>query len=476
MQSLGQGAKKLARDLNDPAKAQARGYAVGERLRAGLGKLAGGFVAAGRAAKRWAGRAGLGSWGDAAELAGRGVGKLLRKGASLAAGAAKWGAIAAGGAASFALFDLFSVASQFEQFRVVLENVEGSAAAAQKSLNWVKTFAQTTPYELADVMEAFVSLKAYGIDPVGGSLTAIGDAAAGMSKPIMQAVEAVADAMTGEYERLKEFGITAAVAGDKVTFTYVKAGKAISVVAKKGIEAEKAVEGIFNTRFGGMMAKQSATFAGVISNLKDSWSNFLLMVADAGIFDMVKAKINAILGKVTQWAKDGTLKAWAQKVSDWLEKAFTWADKFVRETDWGKVVSDMQQIANAALTFAKAINSIAWFFSESSGEKKLNSAIWGESAPEQWLNKKLWGGGDTPAPARPSNSAPTGKPGNGLMLSPAFMRKGGKVSANDVRVGGKTQIDVRVIGPATARVASLSSDNRNVPLQVNLGRIMAAPA
>ena len=312
MKAIGKSAQTMGKEIAKAGDAE-RPVARLDRV---TRRLASGFSAAGRAAKRWAGKAGLGSWGDAAEMAGRGVGSLLKKGASLAAGAAKWAALAAGGAASFAVFDLFKVASQFEQFRVVLENTEGSATAAQKALDWVKGFAQTTPYELADVMQAFVSLKAYGIDPVNGSLTALGDAAAGMSVPIMSAVEAVADAMTGEYERLKGFGITAAVAGDKVTFTYRKAGKEISVVAKKGLEAEKAVEGIFNARFGGMMAKQATTLAGVISNLKDAWSNFLLMVADAGIFDMVKNELTGILTKVGQWAKDGTLKAWAKNVSD----------------------------------------------------------------------------------------------------------------------------------------------------------------
>ena len=277
-------------------------------------------------------------------------------------GLAKWGLAAGTAASGFALFDLFSTASQFEQFRVVLENIEGSSTAAEKALKWVKNFAQTTPYELADVMDAFVSLKAYGIDPMGGSLTAVGDAAAGMNKTIGEAVEAVADAMTGEYERLKGFGITAAVAGDKVTLTYVKAGKAISVVAKKGIEAEKAVEGIFNARFGGMMAKQSTTFVGLIRNLKDNWSNFLLMVADAGVFDLVKSKIGAVLAKVNEWAKNGKIQAWAKWLSDKLSEAFTWATDFIEKTDWNAVGAKIKDVANAIGLIATGLqNAYKWY-------------------------------------------------------------------------------------------------------------------
>ena len=36
----------------------------------------------------------------------------------------------------------------------------------------------------------------------------------------MQFTEAVADAVTGEFERLKEFGIKSSVEGDKVAFTF----------------------------------------------------------------------------------------------------------------------------------------------------------------------------------------------------------------------------------------------------------------
>lgn len=208
-----QGAVKgMTRGVEEMGRKAAAAAAPARRLDRVSHALAGGFAAAGRAAKRWAGKAGIGSWGDAAEKAGYGAGRLLKKMGGLAVGAAKWAGAATVGAGGFAIFDLFKTAAQFEQYQIMLENMEGSAGAAKKSFDWVKSFAQTTPYELADVMESFVRLKAYGIDPMDGSLRAMGDAAAGMSKPLMAAVEAVADAMQGENERLKEFGITAAVA------------------------------------------------------------------------------------------------------------------------------------------------------------------------------------------------------------------------------------------------------------------------
>ncbi|MDE4030818.1 tape measure protein [Glaesserella parasuis] len=98
-------------------------------------------------------------------------------------------------------------AGKFEQYKTVLETVEGSSEKANQSFEWVKQFAVDTPANLDDAMEAFVRLKAYGLDPTNGLMHTLSDTSAAMGKPVMQAVGAIADAVTGENERLKEFGI-----------------------------------------------------------------------------------------------------------------------------------------------------------------------------------------------------------------------------------------------------------------------------
>ena len=112
------------------------------------------------------------------------------------------------------------VAADFEDFQTVLETTEGSSAGAQRAMKWVSDFATRTPYELAEVTEAYVKLRAYGLDPTNGLLKSLGDTAAAMKKPVMQAVEAIADAVTGENERLKEFGIKASKSGGQITYAY----------------------------------------------------------------------------------------------------------------------------------------------------------------------------------------------------------------------------------------------------------------
>ena len=72
---------------------------------------------------------------------------------------------------------------------------------AAQMMAWAVDFANKTPFETDSIVEATVRLQSYGID-AQKTMTQIGDMAGVMNKDIMQAVEAVADAQTGELERL----------------------------------------------------------------------------------------------------------------------------------------------------------------------------------------------------------------------------------------------------------------------------------
>ena len=407
-----------------------------------------------------------------AERAGRGLKGIAGWAGGTMASMAKWGGAAAAGGGIFALFDMFSTASKFEQFSIMLENMEGSASAAKRSFAWVKEFGQKTPYELEQVMEAFVQLKAYGIDPMNGSLTAIGDAASGMSKPLMQGVEAIADAITGEYERLKEFGIRASKSGEKVTFTYRKAGKDITRTVKAtGTDIEKALTGIFSDRFGGMMVRQSQTMSGMISNLKDLWSNFLVTIADAGIFDFVKGKLQGLLNQINQWAQDGTLQQWAETISDKLKGAWEWAEKFTAEGGWSDLKTNIENVGNAIVTVAGAINSAAnalgYFKDVNDGLNEGNGPVSRSKAiGDKWWRR--WNG--VPAPQSvPNPAAPTWSP-----RAPARSPKLGAV--NDNKVTGQINLKVEAAPGTSVRTASVESGNPRVPVKVNVGRVMAGAA
>ena len=209
------------------------------------------------------------------------------------------------------------VAADFEKFRTILETTEGSAAKAQASMDWISDFAAKTPYDLNTVTDSFVKLRAYGLDPTNGLLATLGDTSAAMGKDVMQAVEAIADAVTGENERLKEFGVRASKAGGKITYEYTnKAGEqqTATVDADNRAAIQATLEAIFNEKYAGQMEKLSATWGGMVSNIGDQWTRFANMVMDSGVFADMKSRLGEVLGQLNAWAKDGTLKRYAEEV------------------------------------------------------------------------------------------------------------------------------------------------------------------
>lgn len=254
-----------------------------------------------------------------------GAGKTFR-GLALATGVAT----VAVGASTLAAGQLIGTASQFEKFQTILETTEGSSAKAKDAMAWVTNFAAKTPYELEGVMDSFVKLRAYGLDPTNGLLRDLGDASAAMGKPLEQAVEAIADAVTGENERLKEFGIRAAVKGNEIAYSYTVNGqkKIAKALASDPGGIQKVLQKIMSDRFSGAMDKLSRTWGGMISNLGDLWMQFQLAIMNAGLFDWMKSKLELVLETVNRMADDGTLHQWASYISDRLVTVLTAAWEF----------------------------------------------------------------------------------------------------------------------------------------------------
>lgn len=235
--------------------------------------------------------------------------------------------------------DVLSVGREFENLETVLTTIEGSADVARASMDWVQEFATKTPYDLQQVSEAFVRMRAYGLDPMNGLLHRVGDAAAGMGKGLMQGVEAVADAVTGENERLKEFGITSKTEGSKVTYFWNENGKQLSKTVKKnGAEIVAALTEIFG-RFDGAMDELSKKQDGILGNLGDQWTDFLKRIGDAGYYDDVTRRLRGVQDLIEKWDRDGILGAAATGISRFLTGSMQFAERV------GRVLWDMGKAA-----------------------------------------------------------------------------------------------------------------------------------
>lgn len=165
---------------------------------------------------------------------------------------------------------LISVEREFGTLNASLVTVTGSAREADKAFALLTNFAATTPFSLQEVTAAFIKLKALGMDPSEGALRSYGNTASAMGKSLNQMIEAVADAATGEFERLKEFGIRAKSEGDRVTLTF----RGVSTnIGKNAAEIEGYLRKIGDVDFAGAMDARAKTLDGAISNLGDSWDS-----------------------------------------------------------------------------------------------------------------------------------------------------------------------------------------------------------
>lgn len=241
-----------------------------------------------------------------------------------------------------------SVGSQFEDLSAVLETIEGSSDKAKTSLGWVEEFATKTPYDLKQVADAFVRLKANGLDPQSGLLESIGNASSAMGKDLMAGVEMMADAVRGESERLKEFGVVASAAGKQITYSWSVNGKTMTKTVKKdAAEIQAALQGIFDSRFLGAMEKRSTTFSGIVANIGDIWTSFLRRIADAGWFEWVKGQFKSFLDTLQVFIEDGTMDRLAKKISDALVET----GEAVKGLFKGFSIDDVASAISASLRF-----------------------------------------------------------------------------------------------------------------------------
>lgn len=211
--------------------------------------------------------------------------------------------------------------TQMETFSNTLETTLKSKEKAKDYLDWATTFAASTPFEIPGIIEATVKLANYGMD-AKKVLPAVGDMAAVMGKSIDQAVEAVADAQTGELERLKEFGIT-----KKMLVEQLEKDGQVGVVNARGqiVDQEKFNAALFklmNERYSGGMAKQATTMTGMMSNLSDAWGT-LGRTVGSGLFEKLKDGLQILLAKINELQANGTIKKWADITGDAITKVAT---------------------------------------------------------------------------------------------------------------------------------------------------------
>lgn len=215
----------------------------------------------------------------------------------------------------------------FDKLNSGLITMTGSVENAAKAFSVLQQFAKETPYGLNQAVEGFTKLVALGLDPSKEALISYGNTAAAMGKDLNQMIEAVADASTFEFERLKEFGIKSSQQADTVSFTF----RGVTTTVKKNSEEiQKYLLNIGNTDFAGAMETRSKTLDGQLSSLADSFDGLVLAVAQSGFGDAVGEQAAMAEDAVTALTDAIASNEIAATLQDWVT-LFNESFKFISD-------------------------------------------------------------------------------------------------------------------------------------------------
>lgn len=269
--------------------------------------------------------------------------KSIAKTAAKTLGAASIGAITAGTVKGF------SEAFDLETYKAQLETATGSTEKAAELMKYAIDLANRTPFEGGELVEAASKFEAMGMSAEEW-LTRAGDMAGATGKDIIQSTEALIDAQSGEWERMKEFGI-------------------------KGVKDMDKLVSIMDKRFAGGMEKLSKTTKGMWSTVtgvtKNALATIVGVMSDGSVkagspLDVLRGYIQKVSDKLVEWQNNGTI----EKISDMV------ADKLGKALDFlGKAIAWVRENANWLLPVIAGVVSTFTAFNVISGVITKISAL-----------------------------------------------------------------------------------------------------
>lgn len=207
-------------------------------------------------------------------------------------------ALAFGGAAKFAV----DYAASLEQARIAYDAFTGSAVKGKEALTEVTEFARKTPFQLPEVVSAGQQLLGFGfsLDGLTQKLREVGSLAVATNTPMSVAIDLFARAREGIFNLREygQFGISRE-ALEQFGVSFDKAGSALNKS-----ELLPALEKLIQARFGDVLAEESRTFSGTVSNIRDDIGRLAAAIVGVnsstgeivkgGIFDKLKEFVTTL--------------------------------------------------------------------------------------------------------------------------------------------------------------------------------------
>lgn len=294
---------------------------------------------------------------------------------------AKYGLLAAGAAAVGFGMKSIQMAGQMEQSKIAFTTMLGSAKKAGDYLKQLKAFAASTPFEFMDLQDAAKRMMAYGFaaKSVLPMLTNIGDATSGLGtgKEGMNSIilalgqmKAIGKVRQGEITQLAGEGVGAL---EMLSKALGKTKAQVMDMASKGqISADVGIKAIMagmHGKFGGLMAKQSASLLGIWSNFRDKLG---FMMADFGKTLMGKLHLKENMNKIIAAMGTAEFKA---KMNDLADSFVSFVEKAQAVAKWLYTNRDaLMSAGKAALFFYGSLRLLGIASSVAGGIRALTTA------------------------------------------------------------------------------------------------------
>jgi hypothetical protein len=274
------------------------------------------------------------------------MGGIGRVAAGLGVGMAAIGAGIAAGAA--AIKTVMDAGSEMEAFESRLTTLMGSSSAAKARMAELFDFASTTPFEVGPIVAAETTLRGFGAaaeELMPGLIDFSATLGADLAQSALDFGKAWNQGATGLESD------TARVLRKQIELRTGMDATKMSLADFRAAMLETLNEGMF----AGGAEKLSKTFSGMVANLEDEWSGFKREVADAGLFNNMKAVLAATLDYLKEHREE------TQKLADLVSGGLWWGFKVVAYT----IASMVDMTANLIWGFSSLVG-IAY---------KLNEAV-----------------------------------------------------------------------------------------------------
>tara|TARA_R110001592_G_scaffold363400_1_gene688138 strand:- start:10053 stop:13514 length:3462 start_codon:yes stop_codon:yes gene_type:complete len=265
---------------------------------------------------------------------------------------------------------IVKVGGDFEILQTRLEALTGSAEAGEEAFAWIRDFTKNTPFQLNEVTDAFIRAKAFGLDPMNGTLQAVADQAAKTGGGI-EALNGIVSALgqayskgklqTEEMLQLIERGVPAWDLLAKATGRSAEELQKMTASGQLGRKEIKLLIDELGRAGEGAAAAQMKTLQGIVSNLRDTFIQFLSTINEAGLLEYAKTQIQGLADSFEEMRKSGELQVWAERISDSIigfADAMKTGITFVR--DWVSEIATLVKIF-AIFQIGKAVNAVVSF-------------------------------------------------------------------------------------------------------------------